>query len=81
MVQDSCVRILFQCDQLFKTSLSIFSDINNVGAISLALFAKGDTHYDKAIASRWQATQVSVISVANSLGRILIGSLVISHES
>jgi hypothetical protein len=47
--------------------------INNVGSISQALFAKGNPNYDEATASRWQAAQVSAISITNFLGRILIG--------
>ncbi|GBE79045.1 predicted protein [Sparassis crispa] len=49
--------------------------INNVGSISQALFAKGNPDYDGVKASQWQATQVSVISVMNCLGRIGIGIL------
>lgn len=47
--------------------------INNVGSISQALFAKGNPNYDEELASQWQATQVSAISIANFMGRILIG--------
>ncbi|KAH9009957.1 MFS general substrate transporter, partial [Lactarius hengduanensis] len=47
--------------------------INNVGAIAQALFARGNPGYDEAESSAWQAAQVSVISLANCLGRILIG--------
>jgi hypothetical protein len=49
------------------------SDINNVGAIAQALFAKGNPNYDEVVASRWQATQVSAISITNFMGRIAIG--------
>lgn len=48
-------------------------DINNVGAIAQALFARGNTGYDEAESSAWQAAQVSVISLANCFGRIIIG--------
>jgi hypothetical protein len=37
------------------------------------LFAKGNPNYDEAAAVRWQATQVSYISITNFSGRILIG--------
>ncbi|KAH9007184.1 major facilitator superfamily domain-containing protein [Lactarius hatsudake] len=47
--------------------------INNVGAIAQALFARGNTGYDEAESSAWQAAQVSVISLANCFGRVLIG--------
>jgi len=47
--------------------------INNVGAIAQALFAKSNPNYDEVIASRWQATQVSAISITNFMGRIAIG--------
>ncbi|KAH7927046.1 MFS general substrate transporter [Leucogyrophana mollusca] len=47
--------------------------INNVGSISQALYAKGNPSYDELEASRWQATQVSILSVGNCAGRILIG--------
>lgn len=48
-------------------------DINNVGSISQALFAKGNPDYDEVIASKWQAAQVSSISITNFGGRILMG--------
>ncbi|KAJ7125293.1 major facilitator superfamily domain-containing protein [Mycena epipterygia] len=47
--------------------------INNVGSMSQALFAKGNPTYDEGEASRWQATQVSTISIMNFAGRIIIG--------
>ena len=49
------------------------TDINNVGAISQALFANKNPDYDEIKAAQWQATQVSTVSVMNCLGRILIG--------
>jgi hypothetical protein len=67
------------CSCAFTTSnLSIDSkptDINNVGSMSLALSAKGDPSYDKSKAARWQATQVSTLSIMNFSGRIFIGEL------
>ncbi|KAG1838706.1 major facilitator superfamily domain-containing protein [Suillus subalutaceus] len=47
--------------------------INNVGSISQALYAKGNPDYDELEALRWQAAQVSTLSVCNFAGRILIG--------
>ncbi|EGN92319.1 hypothetical protein SERLA73DRAFT_191271 [Serpula lacrymans var. lacrymans S7.3] len=47
--------------------------INNVGSISQALYAEGSPSYDEVEASRWQAAQVSTISIGNFLGRVLIG--------
>ncbi|KAJ7476891.1 major facilitator superfamily domain-containing protein [Mycena galericulata] len=47
--------------------------INNVGSMAQALFAKGNPAYDEVEAARWQATQVSTISIMNFSGRILIG--------
>ena len=48
-------------------------DINNVGAISQALFAHNNPDYDEVKAAQWQATQVSTVSIMNFLGRISIG--------
>ncbi|KAI0637554.1 MFS general substrate transporter [Trametes polyzona] len=47
--------------------------INNVGAISQALFANNNPDYDEVKAAQWQATQVSTVSVMNCIGRIVIG--------
>ncbi|KAJ7039436.1 major facilitator superfamily domain-containing protein [Mycena alexandri] len=47
--------------------------INNVGSMSQALFAKGNPAYDEVEASKWQATQVSTISIMNFSGRVIIG--------
>ncbi|KAI6035885.1 major facilitator superfamily domain-containing protein [Pisolithus marmoratus] len=47
--------------------------INNVGLISLALFAKSNPNYEEEEASKLQAAQVSTLSVGNFAGRILIG--------
>jgi hypothetical protein len=49
--------------------------INNVGAISQALFARGDPDFDTVLSAQWQATQVSLISIANCVGRIVLGSV------
>ncbi|KAI8984864.1 MFS general substrate transporter [Trametes punicea] len=63
--------ILFTiCSLLSGTGLMY---INNVGAISQALFANNNPDYDEVKAAQWQATQVSTVSVMNCLGRILIG--------
>ncbi|KAI5996102.1 hypothetical protein EDC04DRAFT_2909976 [Pisolithus marmoratus] len=47
--------------------------INNIGSISLALFADSNPNYDEVEASIWQAAQVSTLSVGNFARRILIG--------
>lgn len=47
--------------------------INNVGLISLALFAEANPNYEEEEASKLQAAQVSTLSVGNFVGRILIG--------
>jgi hypothetical protein len=49
------------------------TDINMVGSMSLALSAQGNPSYDKLAAVRWQAAQVSTISIMNCLGRISFG--------
>jgi hypothetical protein len=47
--------------------------INNCGTATLALFSAGNPDYDRLAAAKLQATQVSVISVWNCSGRVLIG--------
>lgn len=47
--------------------------INNVGAMSQALYAYNNPNYDPIEAARWQSTQVSSISLMNCAGRIIIG--------
>jgi len=42
--------------------------------MSRCLYAHGNPHYDEAQALRWQAAQVSAISISNFGGRILIGT-------
>ncbi|KAG2014193.1 hypothetical protein CC2G_011035 [Coprinopsis cinerea AmutBmut pab1-1] len=59
-------------------SLSLLSGtglmyINNVGSMSQALYAFKNPSYDRVEAAKWQAMQVSAISVMNCLGRIFIG--------
>jgi len=46
--------------------------INNAGSIAQALFAHGNAGYDETESSAWQAAQVSIISLANCFGRVLI---------
>ena len=53
---------------------NVSTDINNVGAISQALFANGNPDYDEVAAAQWQATQVSTVSITNCLGRIVLGT-------
>ncbi|EAU82411.2 hypothetical protein CC1G_11097 [Coprinopsis cinerea okayama7 len=60
-------------------SLSLLSGtglmyINNVGSMSQALYAFKNPSYDRVEAAKWQAMQVSAISVMNCLGRIFIAS-------
>ncbi|KAG9095268.1 hypothetical protein FS749_010777 [Ceratobasidium sp. UAMH 11750] len=47
--------------------------INNVGSIVQALLAAGNPNWDPKNGIERQATQVSIISIANSAGRLLIG--------
>ena len=54
--------------------MSFDLDINNVGSISRSLYAHNNPEYDEAEAVRWQAAQVSVISLTNFGGRIFIGT-------
>ncbi|KAF8121388.1 major facilitator superfamily domain-containing protein [Boletus edulis] len=49
--------------------------IKNVGSISQALYAKTHTVYDDVEAAKWQAAQVSILSLGNFAGRILIGEV------
>ncbi|KAF8812696.1 MFS general substrate transporter [Phlegmacium glaucopus] len=63
---------------LLFTILSLLSGtgmlfMNNVGSMSQFLYAHKNSNYDDAEASRWQASQVSTISLMNFLGRIFIG--------
>lgn len=52
---------------------SIFIDINNVGSMSQCLYAYNNPNYDEVVASGWQASQVSTISIMNFSGRVFIG--------
>ena len=56
-------------------------DINNVGSISQALYAKTHIVYDDVEASKWQSAQVSILSLGNFAGRVLIGEVCASHLS
>ncbi|EUC66581.1 MFS general substrate transporter [Rhizoctonia solani AG-3 Rhs1AP] len=47
--------------------------INNVGLIVQALLAAGNPEWDRADGGERQAAQVSIISLANAAGRLLIG--------
>lgn len=79
MEPGSCVGVSHQ-GQLGRLTQSS-ADINNVGSISQALYAKGNPNYDELEASRWQAAQVSTLSVCNFAGRILIGSFICPSTS
>lgn len=50
-------------------------DINNVGSMSRSLYSHNNPKYDDAQAVRWQAAQVSAISLTNFGGRFLIGTV------
>ncbi|TFK64184.1 MFS general substrate transporter [Pluteus cervinus] len=63
---------------LLFITLSIVSGIglmyiNNVGSMSQALFAHNNPNYDEKQAGKWQAEQVSHLSLMNFGGRIFIG--------
>ncbi|KAI6160925.1 hypothetical protein EDD17DRAFT_735391 [Pisolithus thermaeus] len=59
----------FAIDVLYSPS-TFDADINNVGAIPLALVAKSNPTYDEVEASKQQAAQVSTLSMGNFAGRI-----------
>ncbi|KAF8812969.1 hypothetical protein BYT27DRAFT_7085678, partial [Phlegmacium glaucopus] len=50
-----------------------YTYINNVGSMSRCLYAHNNSLYNEAQAMRWQAAQVSAISLSNFGGRIMIG--------
>jgi len=50
-----------------------YTYVNNVGSMSQSLYAHNNAEYDEIQALRWQAAQVSAISLSNFGGRILIG--------
>ncbi|KAI0075891.1 MFS general substrate transporter [Panus rudis PR-1116 ss-1] len=62
-----------QCNPGSSQCSPVVVDIGNVGLISQALYAVDSPVFDEKVASKWQATQVSTISISNSLGRIIIG--------
>lgn len=71
-------------NRIYNTALTLpFLDINNVGSIVQALLAAGNPSWNPVDGIERQATQVSIISVANSAGRLLIGtySAMLSHTS
>jgi len=55
--------------------------INNVGSMAQTLFAHDNPAYDEAESSAWQAAQVSVLSLANFSGRVIIGILADTAKS
>lgn len=55
--------------------LIFYTDIYNVGSMAQALFRNENASYDEAEALRWQAVQVSCISIFNFSGRVLIGGI------
>ncbi|KAG6917475.1 hypothetical protein DXG01_002452 [Tephrocybe rancida] len=56
-----------------QDSVPVYLDINNVGSMSQALYIKSVDVYNPVDATRWQAEQVSWISLLNFSGRIFIG--------
>ncbi|KAI6160927.1 major facilitator superfamily domain-containing protein [Pisolithus thermaeus] len=58
---------------LVCTIMSLLSGTGIMCSISLALFAESNPNYDEVEASKWQAAQVSTLSVGNFAGRLLIG--------
>jgi len=67
-----CEVSLHRCE---VTIDGLDADINNVGSIALALYAQLNPEYDDVQASKWQAAQVSTLSIGNFAGRIIIGSI------
>lgn len=67
-----CEVSLHRCE---VTTDGFDADINNVGSIALALYAQLNPVYDDVQASRWQAAQVSTLSIGNFAGRIVIGRI------
>ncbi|KAF8075793.1 major facilitator superfamily domain-containing protein [Lyophyllum atratum] len=53
--------------------LNLCADVNNVGSISQALYATSTVIYNPIEAARWQADQVSITSLFNCSGRIVLG--------
>lgn len=51
-----------------------FSGINNVGLMTRALILKDDPSPDERESVKWQTLQVSTLSIASCIGRILIGN-------
>jgi hypothetical protein len=66
----------YYLDEMFIVNST---DINNVGSMSIALSAKDDPSFDKDVAAKWQAAQVSTLSIMNFCGRIFIGELLFSR--
>ena len=50
-----------------------FVDINNIGSMSQFLYTHNNSNYDDVEASKWQAAQVSTISLMSCSARIMIG--------
>lgn len=49
------------------------SGMNNVGLMARALASKGNATSSEEENMKWQALQVSTLSIASCIGRILIG--------
>ncbi|KAI6160923.1 major facilitator superfamily domain-containing protein [Pisolithus thermaeus] len=66
-------KMLWSTPDFYLLCVILSLHINNVGLISLALFAEANPNYEEEEASKLQAAQVSTLSVGNFVGRILIG--------
>jgi hypothetical protein len=64
-----CEEIVYHTGLLF----TYHPVINNVGTVTQALSAKGNSDYDKVAASKLQSAQVSIISLANCVARLGVG--------
>ncbi|KAF9501081.1 MFS general substrate transporter [Pleurotus eryngii] len=49
--------------------------INNIGTMARILYAHENASFNPVIAAQWQATQVSILSIMNCSGRVVIGLL------
>ena len=59
--------------------ISWHAGINNVGLIAQSLYAKETAVYDEVESFKFQALQVSVVSIMNCAGRVSIGEPVLGR--
>ncbi|KAG5220178.1 MFS substrate transporter [Salix suchowensis] len=80
--QEVCLQrpIIIVPKYLTNVGFLTSSDINNVGVMSQALYVYNNMAYDDVKAQKWQAVQVSTISITNFAGRIIIGALRLSRR-